>query len=228
MPKKRLFLLLCFVGLATQAQIGGKYTYQFLNLTTSPRQAALGGLNITTYDYDPTAVLYNPANLNTEMVNNLSVNYVNYLVDVNYGTAAYVFRYGSRDYEIIHTGVTYVNYGTFQGYTAEGVPTGEFGGSEVAVSFGYAYAIPNSNFHIGANLKFISSKLEQYTSLGGAIDLGITYYYEDWDLIVAGVVRNLGTQFTPYDEVFEPLIDLYLQIFIPFYGLYFYSIYIVF
>ncbi|HLU81165.1 MAG TPA: hypothetical protein VK010_03755, partial [Flavobacteriaceae bacterium] len=31
------------------------------------------------------------------------------------------------------------------------------------------------------------------------------YYYEDWDLIIAGVIRNVGTQFTAYDEVYESL-----------------------
>lgn len=196
-----LFFLSCFLS---QAQIGGKHTYQFLNLTSSPRQAALGGKNITIYDYDPTAGLYNPANINFRMTNQLSVNYVNYLADVNYGTAAYVFRSGRKE-NVFHTGVTYINYGTFDGYTAGGEPTGEFGGGEVAVSFGYAYNIPWTDFYVGANAKLISSKLEQYTSIGGALDLGITYYYEDWDLVISAVARNVGTQFTAYDEIYEPL-----------------------
>lgn len=205
MLKKCMFLSFCFAGFLAHGQIGGKHTYQFLNLTTSTRQAALGGKNITTYDYDPTSVLYNPASLNHDMARNLAVNYVNYLADINYGSAAYVFQYGSRDSEIFHAGVTYINYGAFDGYTADGVPTGEFGGGEVALSLGYAYNFPRTDFYVGANLKLISSKLEQYTSFGGAVDLGITYYYEDWDLIIAGVIRNVGTQFTAYDEVYESL-----------------------
>lgn len=130
------------------------------------------------------------------MDNQLSVNYVNYLADVNYGTASYAHLINRRT-QVIHAGVTYVNYGKFAGYDQFGNSTGDFGGGEVALSLGYAYNIPFSDFYVGANVKLISSKLEQYTSFGGAIDLGLTYYYQDWDLIVSVVVRNLGTQFKP-------------------------------
>lgn len=204
MIKRGILIFVCFFGYVAQAQIGGKYTYQFLNLISSPRQAALGGKNITTYDYDPTSGLYNPANLNFRMTNQLSVNYVNYLSDVNFGSAAYVFRSGRKE-NVFHTGVTYINYGSFDGYDEFGNATGEFGGGEAAVSFGYAFNIPWSDFYVGANAKLISSKLEQYSSFGGALDLGITYYYEEWDLVIAAVARNIGTQFTAYDEIYEPL-----------------------
>lgn len=198
------FIVLCFSCFFAQAQIGGRYTYQFLNLTTSPRQAALGGRNITAYDYDPTSGLYNPANINYKMTNQLSANYVNYLADVNFGTVAYAFRSGRED-NVFHAGVTYVNYGTFKGYDVQGNPTGEFSGGEVAVSFGYAFNIPWTDFYVGANVKLISSKLEQYSSFGGALDVGVTYYHKDSELIIAAVIRNLGTQFTPYAETYEPL-----------------------
>lgn len=206
MPKIKIFFTLFCVAISGHlcAQIGGKSTYQFLNLVSSPRQAALGGKNITTYDYDPTSALYNPASINAEMDNQLALNYVNYIADVNYGSAAYAYLLDRRT-QVFHAGVTYLNYGTFAGYNEHGESTGDFSGSEVALSFGYAYNIPRTDFYVGANVKLISSKLERYTSFGGAVDLGLTYYYEDWDLIVAGVVRNAGTQFTPYDEIYEKL-----------------------
>jgi len=197
-----LFIFLCSFNLS--AQIGGQSTYQFLNLVASPRQAALGGKNITAYDYDPTAAIYNPSLINYRMDNQLSVNYVNYLGDVNYGTASYAYLFDRRT-QVFHTGITYVNYGTFDGYNEFGEATGEFSGGEAALSFGYAYNIPWSDFYVGANVKLISSKLEQYSSFGGAVDLGVTYFYEDWDLVVAGVIRNIGTQFTPYNEVYEKI-----------------------
>ncbi|PZD77864.1 type IX secretion system protein PorQ [Mesonia sp. K7] len=199
----RLLFAMLF-SYTSYAQIGGQSTYQFLNLTASPRQAALGGKNITTYDYDPTGAIYNPALINPEMDNQLSLNYVNYLADVNYGTASYAYLIDRRT-QVLHTGITYINYGTFDGYTELGDPTGEFTGGEAALSFGYAYNIPFSDFYVGANLKLISSKLEQYSSFGGAVDLGLTYVYEDWDLVVAGAVRNLGSQFTPYNDLYEKI-----------------------
>ena len=51
----------------------------------------------------------------------------------------------------------------------------------------------------------ISSKLEEYTSLGGAVDLGVIYIYEDLNLNFAAVIRNIGTQFTAYDATREKL-----------------------
>lgn len=192
------------MAISVSAQIGGKHTYQFLNLVSSPKQAALGGKNITGYTYDPTSALYNPSTINDEMKNQISLNYVSYLGDINYGTAAYAFKL-SPNTGIFQTGVTYINYGSFDGYDEFGNETGSFTGNEVALSLGYAYNIPNSRWHVGANLKGITSKLERYTSVGAAVDLGVTYLDKDNRLLVSAVLRNAGTQFKPYDEVYETL-----------------------
>ena len=58
---------------------------------------------------------------------------------------------------------------------------------------------------MGANGKLISSKLEQYSSLGGAIDLGVAYHNPETKFDFGFVIQNLGTQFTPYVDTFEPL-----------------------
>src|SRR5580765_3999070 len=92
--QKRLFILLLFgIFNSTYCQVGGESVYKFLNLVSSPRQAALGGKTITTYDYDVNQPLYNPATINEEMDGKLSVNYGNYFGDVTYGTAAYAYTY---------------------------------------------------------------------------------------------------------------------------------------
>nr|WP_042290524.1 type IX secretion system protein PorQ [Nonlabens ulvanivorans] len=199
-----ILLVLILSAAFAQAQIGGRTTYQFLNLPAGTKQAALGGRVLTGVDYDPTSGIFNPATINPKMDNQLQVNYANYLGDVNYGTAAYAYTW-DRHVQTFHVGVTYLDYGTFDGYNEQGVSTGEFGGNEVAISAGYAYNIPFSDIYLGANVKVISSKLEQYTSLGGAIDFGALYYNEDKDIRIALVVRNIGTQFTPYNEVYEKL-----------------------
>jgi len=204
MIKRVIILFILFSSLFAQAQVGGRYTYQFLNLTTSPRMAALGGKVITNYDYDPTQGLVNPASINPAMDNQLSVNYINYIGDVNYGSAAYAYLWDRRT-QVIHAGVTYVNYGSFDGYDEQGNETNSFTGGEVALSFGHARNIAFTDFHIGGNIKFISSTLEQYSSFGIALDIGVMYVYKEWDLNISGVARNIGTQITTYDEVYEPI-----------------------
>jgi len=186
------------------AQLGGNATYQFLNLMSSPRQAALGGKIITNVDYDVTQGLYNPATINLEMDNQLALNYANYLGDISYGTAAYAYTIDRR-VQTFHAGITYVNYGSFDGYDENGNSTGTFTGNETALSFGYAFQIGFSDFYAGANIKLISSKLEQYSSLGGALDFGLIYINEYLEFNAALAIRNLGTQFTTYAGLNEPL-----------------------
>lgn len=208
-----LVIVVGFVSTPLFAQLGGQSTYQFLNLISSPRQAALGGKVITNVDYDVTQGIYNPATINVDMDKQLAFNYVNHLGDIRYGTAAYAYTVDRRT-QTFHAGVTYVNYGNFDGYDEYGNSTGSFTGNEVALSFGYAFQIGFSDFYAGANIKLISSRLEQYSSFGGAIDLGLIYINSYLDFNAAIVIRNIGTQFSTYAGLNEPLpleIDLGLS-----------------
>lgn len=189
-----IFLLACTLS---YSQIGGKYTYQFLNLVTSPRQAALGGKTVTIYDQDVNQGIYNPATINAEMDNHLSLNYGSYFGEVSYGTGAYAYTW-DRHVQTLHVGVNYVNYGSFEGYDEMGLKTSDFTGSEMALSFGYAYNIPWTPIYVGANLKLISSTLESYQSFGAAADIGALYIDEKNDINIALAVRNVGTQLTTY------------------------------
>lgn len=204
MFRKSLTYLFLLTTALSYSQIGGKYTYQFLNLVTSPRQAALGGKIVTNYDYDVNQGIFNPATINPEMDNHLSANYGSYYGEVTYGTAAYAYTW-DRHVQTFHMGVNYVNYGTFEGRDEMGLLTGDFTGSEIAISFGYAYNIPWTDIHIGGNLKMISSTLESYNSFGMAADIGAIYIDEDNDINIGLSLRNIGTQITTYAGQHEPI-----------------------
>ncbi|MBQ0118076.1 MAG: type IX secretion system protein PorQ [Flavobacterium sp.] len=204
MLRKFLGLSLLFLSTISHGQIGGKHTYQFLNLITSPRQAALGGKTITIWDQDVNQAIFNPATINEEMHNHLSLNYGSLFGEVTYGTAAYAFHY-DKHVQTFHAAVNYVNYGDFQGYDEQGSETASFSGSEIALSFGYAYNIPWTSIYLGANAKFISSTLESYNSFGVAADVGAIYIDEKNDINIALVVRNMGTQITTYSGLRESL-----------------------
>jgi len=204
MFKKTVTLLYLLVSVVTMAQIGGESTYQFLNLVSSPRQAALGGKVLTNIDYDVTQALFNPATINVEMDNQLALNYSSYLGGISYGTASYAYTLDRRT-QTLHAGITYINYGSFDGYDENGNSTGTFNGNEAALSVGYALQLGYSDFYFGTNLKFITSALEQYNSFGVAVDLGLVYINEDLDFHAALVVRNLGTQITTYAGLNESL-----------------------
>ena len=201
--KQFLIIFLCY-NLFGFSQVGGKSVYQFLNMMTSPRQAALGGKVITIYDYDVNQAIFNPAVINPDMDNQLSANYGNYFGEVSYGTGAYAYTWDRR-VQTLHVGVSYVNYGTFEGRDEIGNLTGDFTGSEGALSLGYAYNIPWTDIYLGANLKLISSTLESYHSFGAAIDLGAIYIDERNDINIALAIRNAGTQLTTYAGTNEKL-----------------------
>lgn len=204
MLKKLLLFSFLSVCAVSYSQIGGKYTYQFLNLVTAPRQAALGGKIVTIYDDDVNQVNFNPATLNPEMDNHLALNYGSYYKEVTYGTASYAYTY-DRHLQTFQAGINYVNYGNFDGYDENGQSTASFTGSEIALSFGYAYTIPNTTIHVGANAKLISSTLESYSSFGGAIDIGALFIDEKNDVNWGLAIRNIGTQFSTYNGVNEKL-----------------------
>ncbi|MFD0988567.1 type IX secretion system protein PorQ [Mariniflexile jejuense] len=204
MLKKIITLFCLLLTVLTYAQVGGESTYQFLNLITSPRQAALGGKVLTNVDYDVTQALYNPATINVEMDNQLALNYTSYLGAISYGSAAYAYTVDRRT-QTFHAGITYIDYGTFDGYDESGQETGSFTGKETALSIGYALQLGYSDFYFGSNLKIITSALEQYGSFGAAIDIGLLYINEDIDFHAALAVRNLGTQITTYAGLNEKL-----------------------
>ncbi len=201
---KQLLLLFFLFQISTYAQVGGQSVYQFLNLVTSPRQAALGGKVITIYDEDVNQTHFNPANINAEMDNHLAVNYGSYFGDVSYGTAAYAHTF-DRHVQTFTAAASYINYGNFDGYSVTGQKTGTFTGSESSIGVGYSYNIPFTNIHIGASGKLISSTLESYNSFGVAADLGFLYIDEPNDVNWAFVIRNIGKQVTTYSGLQEKL-----------------------
>jgi hypothetical protein len=204
MLQKAIFYFMLLLSTTVFSQIGGKYVYQFLNLAQSARQAALGGKTVTVVDYDVNQAFYNPATINEKMSNRLSTNFGNYYGEVTYGTAAYAYTY-DKHLQTFHAGVSYINYGSFEGRDELGNPTSDFTGSEAALSLGYAYNLPWTDVYMGVNAKLISSTLESYNSWGAAVDLGLLYIDTQNDINYGLALRNLGAQITPYADTREKL-----------------------
>lgn len=192
------FFFLCFM-LPTflLAQMGGNNTYEFLNLTSSARIAALGGNQIAVKDDDLFLGIENPALLNKEMDNKLAMTYVGYLADINYGLASYAKHFDSVG--TFNLGVKYIDYGDFIETDLAGNETGGFTAGEYAFMLGYGRQL-DSNFSIGVMLKTIYSSFYDYSSLGIAADLGLTYHLDKHGLTVSLLAKNMGRQLSTYVE----------------------------
>lgn len=197
MRKKFLLLLsLCFCLFSNAfSQTGGNGVFQFLNLASSPRIAAMGGNFLAIDDNDISLALSNPSLLNKKMNNTLSLNFVDYYTDVSYGSVMYantLKKYGS-----FMTSLQYIDYGQFKRTDASGEITGSFTAGDYAFSLGWGRRL-DSSFSIGANLKGIYSHYDDNTSVGIAVDVAGSYIDSKRDFAVTLLASNVGRQLKPY------------------------------
>lgn len=176
-------------------------TFEFLRLHSSPRAEALAGNFITNTD-DPSVMFYNPAGIFSLEKNPVSFSFLNYLADIKVLDAAF-----STEFEGIGrfgVAIKYLNYGDFIKADASGNKLGDFGVNDLALLVGYGYQL-HKNFNIGANAKFIYSKIDDASSTGLAVDLGAQYFIRETNWVIAFSVLNLGSQISEYYSVSEDL-----------------------
>ena len=204
MKIKILLIVLVFFSICSiKAQVGGESVYQFLSLSTSARQIALGGEVLTILD-DVNQPIWNPSVINENIDNKLSVNYTSYLAGIIVGSVSYA-KTISRRFGTVHGSIKYLDYGTLIGADSQGNETGNFNASDIAISAGYAVNLPWTNFFMGGNLKIINSTISNFSSTGVAIDIGILYYspYKSYSFTI--VARNLGKQIKSFNGTSEKL-----------------------
>lgn len=162
---------------------------------------ALGGKVLTFLDNvnQPTQ---NPATINLDLDRKLAINYQSYIGGIHIGSSSYAHRFNRRG-NTFHSNISYINYGSLIEADENGNEIGTFSANDLVFSTGYAIQIPKTNFHIGANLKFISSNIANYNATGVGLDFGIIYYNEKHPYIATLVVRNLGTQISSYNGTHE-------------------------
>lgn len=200
---KKIIQLIFLISLNSFSQVGGESIFNFLNLTGSARKASLGGKTLTLLD-DVNQPLWNPSAINQSLDNQLSVNYLNFLADVNLSSVSFAHMINKK-IGTVHAGATYLNYGKFVGADENGVETGTFKAYDFSFSIGYSYKILDTDFFVGANVKLINSVIENYSSIGIGTDLALLYYNENRPYVFTLVVRNIGYQVTIFDEIREKL-----------------------
>jgi hypothetical protein len=198
-----LLILLLGISFFANAQLGGKYTYEFLELPSGSRVSALGGNMAPIFDKDISFALQNPSLLNSQMNNNFLFHYSDYHTDIKYGTIAYAHTFKNG----INTlaGIQYLNYGDFIKTDENGYLIGQFGAHEYAYKLSASKQMFNKIYG-GATFKFVSSSLETYQSYGALFDVAMCYVDTANKFTATLVANNIGTQLTTYDNGdFEPV-----------------------
>jgi hypothetical protein len=200
---KKGLIYICLFSLMGYSQTGGENVFNFLNLSSSARQTALGGNVLTILD-NVNQPIWNPASITNKIDNNLAFNYVNYLADVSITSVSFAHMI-NRLIGTFHTNISYLNYGKFISADETGIETGSFKAYDFLFSLGYNYHILNSDFSIGVNVKIINSVIDNYSSFGIAGDFALLFSNEYVPYVFTVVIRNLGYQLSIFDATREKL-----------------------
>lgn len=196
------FVLICSC-LSAQAQLGGEGIYKFLWNPVNARISGLAGNGIAIRDDDASLALQNPALLNDSGHNNISFSHRFFYSGLQDGSFNYA--YSSRPLNInFHVAAQYASYGDFTRADEYGNITGTFTASDYAFTIGASKKLYD-NLTLGLNLKYITSRLENYGSSGLAADLGATYFIPEKNFTFSLVCRNIGSQLTNYNDKNEAL-----------------------
>ena len=191
-----IILLLLFSGSA-EAQLGGKSTFQFLNLVTSARAAGLGGNDIATRADDVTIALQNPSQLQASMHQQLSMSYVGYMSGIRFGDVIYAHHF--QKWGTFSGNIHFVNYGSTPRTDETGTVIGSFKAAEYAYGISYCKVL-DSNLFLGAALRGVFSNFDGNKSNGVVADIGLTYIVPAKLICATLLVKNAGKQLKKYDN----------------------------
>lgn len=199
--KKFFIFSFTVVSLFSSAQ-DGTSVYPFLNIPVSARQAAMGGDAVSVRDQDVSFSGINPALMNLEQDRMLSVNYASYLAGSQYGTISYVKDL--TEGHLLSINARYMDYGKMPRTDEAANISGDFTAMDAAFGLGYAYQFEDE-WTIGGKVDFVTSKIDNYTSMAISGTAGVTYSFDRTNETLSVVFRNFGYQFKPFNGVREKL-----------------------
>ncbi len=207
-----LTLTLLNVSLPAFAQVGGKYTYQFLNTPASYRTAAHHGYAASVNEGDVSLGLYNPTLLGKSTHLQFSQSIINQYAGGYNGQTA--FGVSLKNKINLATGIQYNKYGSFEYANAGGeLANQKFYASDYLFTLAGSTTLHDSVFKIGAAIKTIYSVYEAYTSLGLGVDVAGTFVHPNQRFLATAMVRNAGGMINKFNNQRERLpLDMQLSI----------------
>jgi long-subunit fatty acid transport protein len=146
---------------------------------------------------DPSLAFHNPALLGGETDNMVNFNYMNYISNINVGSA--IFTKAFRERSSWGIGATYVNYGSMKETTPEDMALGTFSVQDISMNAFYSYDL-SDKWRGGLSLKALYSTLADYTSFGFAVDAGLSYFNPETDFSFGLALKNIGAQLKAYER----------------------------
>ena len=187
-------LIYLLIGSDLRAQSSVDHSFNFIDVSPSPRVTGLGGINVTLSDGN--MFLENPALLNEELSGQASFNHYFYYAGLQYNTFTYVQQFGTTGTWGI--GFQQAGYGTIDSYDASGNPQGEYKAGEYAMTIGNSRTA--GNFTVGGDLKVAFSNIAAYRASALMTDIGVVFRHPTEDLSIGLTIKNLGFVLNDYSE----------------------------
>lgn len=149
----------------------GATSADFLTMGVGARASALGGAFVAVSD-DATAGYWNPAGLMQISAAELVFMHNSWYQDIKNEYLVLALPL-SRSFTL-GFGVSYLDYGSFEGYSVDDEPTGAYSANASVLSSSGALKI-GSHLSLGVTAKMLSEKLERSSATGYAIDVGWLY-----------------------------------------------------
>ncbi|HET6568566.1 MAG TPA: PorV/PorQ family protein [Rhodothermales bacterium] len=193
----------------------------FLDISMSPRAAAMGDAVSALDMNSSTAMFYNPASMATLEGGSIGLGTVQWsATDIQYNQASVAFSPSGGRYGVIGVSVQAADYGNLQGTIIDPDPEskgyidiGNFSPTALAVGVGYARSL-SDRFSVGGVIKYAHQSLgESQMDLEGntkgnsvstpVADFGVLYRTGFKSLNLAVTARNFSPAVTYEEESFE-------------------------
>jgi hypothetical protein len=196
--RKIFFLAVTFFALnhTVLGQIGGKRSFEFLELPGGAKTAAIGGVNVSSGSHDVTMLYSNPALLNSESDYQLFFGHNDFLADIRQNNLTFSLPNKKKNHWA--AGVQYINYGDFIERDASGNEIGKFSVADYSVNLTHAATV--DHFTLGVTGKVAVSHIAEYKAAAAFVDVGGIFKHPKKDLTVGLVLKNVGYQYKTYND----------------------------
>ncbi|MBO4944334.1 MAG: type IX secretion system protein PorQ [Muribaculaceae bacterium] len=182
---------------------GSSPAYSFMNITSSSRIYAMGGINLTVIDpNDVMTIDQNPALLGPEYGSQIGTSYMHWLGTSNFAAPRACNSVG--EHGAWSAAIRYFGYGKQTLTESDGTISGELSPSDTSFESSFSHDLTD-RLRGGFAIKTAYSHYGDYTALALATDLGLSYYDQENDFSVSAVVANLGGQIKRFDNAYDRL-----------------------
>jgi len=206
-PYLALALALCFTP-ALANDNAGTTGFGFLKVGVGARPAALGGA-FAAASGDLESSHWNPAGLWGISQRSATLSVSRYLVDTQAGFLSAAFP---SEKQVWALSMNYFSYGSLTRTNSEGVEEGSFSPFDLAAYLSVARPLWKPWLKVGANLKAIYSRIDEYSADAYALDLGAQFSGPFKGMSLGASLTNLGFVRSGYAGSFKDALPVTMRL----------------